>query len=200
MPSQKEFPGYGSFHQKYYLDDQLVAVGVIDLLPQCVSSVYFFYEPELSFLSLGVFSALHEIAFARSLSKLQPALKYYYLGAVLPSTGRLGDEILTSSSFPSGFYIHSCAKMRYKGQYKPSELLDPVRCLGDSPAPAHVCLTNPKFLAICRLLSNGFPWIFVFLCSTSKSTRPFYRGQTLNNRRRVATRALIRLPIRISAV
>lgn len=38
--------GYGSFHQQYWLDDdKLIAVGVIDILPKCVSSVYFFYDP-----------------------------------------------------------------------------------------------------------------------------------------------------------
>jgi arginine-tRNA-protein transferase len=31
--------GYGSFHQKYYLDDKLVAVGVIDILPNCLVSL-----------------------------------------------------------------------------------------------------------------------------------------------------------------
>ena len=30
--------GYGSYHHKYYLDDQLVAVGVVDVLPNCLVS------------------------------------------------------------------------------------------------------------------------------------------------------------------
>lgn len=38
--------------------DKLVAVGVIDILPQCTSSVYFFYDPDYSFLSIGTYSAL----------------------------------------------------------------------------------------------------------------------------------------------
>lgn len=50
--------GYGSFHQQYRLNDKLIAVGVIDILNKCVSSVYFFYDPEYSFLNLGTYSAL----------------------------------------------------------------------------------------------------------------------------------------------
>lgn len=50
--------GLGSYHQQYWLDDRLIAVGVIDLLPSCVSSVYFFYDPEFRFLSLGTYGSL----------------------------------------------------------------------------------------------------------------------------------------------
>uniref|UniRef100_A0ABK0LEX7 Arginyl-tRNA--protein transferase 1 n=1 Tax=Rattus norvegicus TaxID=10116 RepID=A0ABK0LEX7_RAT len=50
--------GYGSFHQQYWLDGKIIAVGVIDILPYCVSSVYLYYDPDYSFLSLGVYSAL----------------------------------------------------------------------------------------------------------------------------------------------
>ena len=50
--------GYGSFHQHYILDGKIIAVGVIDILPCCVSSVYFYYDPEYSFLTLGTYSAL----------------------------------------------------------------------------------------------------------------------------------------------
>ncbi|XP_071987138.1 arginyl-tRNA--protein transferase 1 isoform X3 [Engystomops pustulosus] len=95
--------GYGSFHQQYWLDGKLIAVGVIDILPYCVSSVYLYYDPDYSFLSLGVYSALREITFTRELQKKAADLCYYYMG----------------------FYIHTCPKMRYKGQYKPSQLLCP---------------------------------------------------------------------------
>lgn len=50
--------GYGSFHQQYWLDDKLVAVGVIDILPRCVSSVYFYYDPDFADLTLGTFGSL----------------------------------------------------------------------------------------------------------------------------------------------
>lgn len=50
--------GYGSFHQQYRLNGKLVAVGVIDILNNCVSSVYLFYDPDYQFLNLGTYSAL----------------------------------------------------------------------------------------------------------------------------------------------
>ena len=40
------------------MDGKLIAVGVLDILPQCVSSVYFYYDTDYSFLSPGVYSAL----------------------------------------------------------------------------------------------------------------------------------------------
>ncbi len=84
--------GYGSFHQYYRLDGKLIAVGVLDVLHscalkrsrappffraqpepdldlcvvscRCLTSVYFFYDPDYAFLSLGVYSALkvHTVA------------------------------------------------------------------------------------------------------------------------------------------
>ncbi|XP_078269667.1 arginyl-tRNA--protein transferase 1 isoform X6 [Rhinoraja longicauda] len=108
-PLQAENPpdgpdlGYGSFHQQYWLDGKIIAVGVIDILPRCVSSVYLYYDPDYAFLSLGVYSAVREIAFVTELQKKVPDIGYYYMG----------------------FYIHSCPKMKYKGQYHPSYLLCP---------------------------------------------------------------------------
>lgn len=97
-------PQFGTFHQNYFIDDKLIAVGVLDILPNCVSSVYFLYDPAYGKLSLGTFSALKEINTTFYLSQTYPSLKYYYLG----------------------FYIHSCSKMKYKSQYRPSQLLCPV--------------------------------------------------------------------------
>ncbi|XP_026292402.1 arginyl-tRNA--protein transferase 1 isoform X5 [Frankliniella occidentalis] len=95
--------GYGSFHQQYWLDEKLVAVGVIDILPRCVSSVYFYYDPDFSDLTLGTYGSLREVAFVRTLHSNAPELKWYYMG----------------------FYIHSCPKMRYKAGLSPSMLLCP---------------------------------------------------------------------------
>nr|XP_050027669.1 arginyl-tRNA--protein transferase 1-like isoform X3 [Dermacentor andersoni] len=93
----------GSFHQQYWLDGNLIAVGVIDILPTCLSSVYLYYNPDYSFLSLGTYASLREIAYARELHKMCPSIKDYCMG----------------------FYIHTCPKMRYKGNFSPSRLLCP---------------------------------------------------------------------------
>ncbi|KAL1416194.1 hypothetical protein MTO96_006456 [Rhipicephalus appendiculatus] len=93
----------GSFHQQYWLDGCLIAVGVIDILPTCLSSVYLYYNPDYSFLSLGTYASLREIAYARQLCKMCPSIRDYCMG----------------------FYIHTCPKMRYKGNFSPSRLLCP---------------------------------------------------------------------------
>ncbi|XP_044508723.1 arginyl-tRNA--protein transferase 2-like isoform X2 [Mangifera indica] len=97
--------GFGSFHQQYLIDDRLVAVGVIDILPRCLSSKYLFWDPDFAFLSLGKYSALQEIGWVKENQVHCLPLEYYYLG----------------------YYIHSCRKMRYKAAYRPSELLCPLR-------------------------------------------------------------------------
>jgi hypothetical protein len=94
-------PALGSYHQQYILDGKIIAVGVVDLLPRCLSSKYFYYDPDFSFLCLGTYSALREIAFTQELAKTRPQLHFYYMG----------------------YYLQDCPKMRYKGKFKPSDLL-----------------------------------------------------------------------------
>uniref|UniRef100_A0A8B9FNB1 Arginyl-tRNA--protein transferase 1 n=1 Tax=Amazona collaria TaxID=241587 RepID=A0A8B9FNB1_9PSIT len=122
--------GYGSFHQQYWLDGKIIAVGVIDILPYCVSSVYLYYDPDYSFLSLGVYSALREITFTRQLHEKAPDLCFYYMG----------------------FYIHSCPKMRYKGQYRPSDLLCPETYVW---TPIEQCLPLLEHSKYCRFNQDG---------------------------------------------
>uniref|UniRef100_A0A8C1HZY5 Arginyl-tRNA--protein transferase 1 n=1 Tax=Cyprinus carpio carpio TaxID=630221 RepID=A0A8C1HZY5_CYPCA len=122
--------GYGSFHQQYWLDGTIVAVGVLDILPSCVSSVYLYYHPDFSSLSLGTYSALREIAFTRQLQQQSPKLSYYYLG----------------------FYVHSCPKMRYKGQYRPSDLLCPETYTW---VPIERCIPRLDISAYSRLNENA---------------------------------------------
>ncbi|XP_036147593.1 arginyl-tRNA--protein transferase 1 isoform X3 [Monomorium pharaonis] len=115
--------GYGSFHEQYWLDNELIAVGVIDILPSCISSVYFFYDPEYNQLSLGTFSSLREVYLTRQLNKIASNLKYYYMG----------------------FYIHSCPKMRYKARMQPSKLLCPETYVWCDIEPCLVKLNNKKY-------------------------------------------------------
>merc|ERR1712098_874445 len=96
-------PPHGSYHYQYCIDNKIVAVGVLDILPFCVSSVYLYYDPDYQFLSLGTLTSLLEICLVRKLSASFPTITNYYLG----------------------FYIHNCVKMRYKGKYSPSFLLCP---------------------------------------------------------------------------
>ncbi|MCJ1367026.1 Arginyl-tRNA--protein transferase 1 [Acarospora aff. strigata] len=73
-------------------------MGVLDLLPHCVSAVYFIYHQDVSDWNFGKISALRESALAD-----EGGYRYYYMG----------------------YYIHSCVKMRYKGAYSPQYVLDP---------------------------------------------------------------------------
>lgn len=88
----------GSYHQCYRLDGRLVAVGVLDLLPHAVSAVYFMYHEEIHNWSPGKIGALREAGLA-----VEEGYRWYMMG----------------------FYIHSCVKMRYKGDYHPQQVLDP---------------------------------------------------------------------------
>lgn len=88
----------GSYHQCYRLDGRLIAMGVLDLLPHCVSGVYFLYHSDFEQWHFGKLSAMREAALA-----LEGGYEYYYMG----------------------YYIHSCTKMRYKGDYSPQHVLDP---------------------------------------------------------------------------
>ncbi|ROW16931.1 hypothetical protein VPNG_01119 [Cytospora leucostoma] len=88
----------GSFHQCYRLDGKLVAVGVLDLLPEAVSAVYFMYHESIHKHQPGKLGALREIALA-----MEGGYRYWW----------------------AGYYIHSCPKMRYKIDYHPQYVLDP---------------------------------------------------------------------------
>ncbi len=51
----------------YRIDGKLVGISVVDILPLCVSSVYFIWDPEYAWASLGKISALREVALARDI-------------------------------------------------------------------------------------------------------------------------------------
>jgi leucyl-tRNA---protein transferase len=80
----------------YRVAGRIVAIGIADLCPRALSSVYCFFDPAESWRSLGVFSALREIEECR-----RRGLPYWYIG----------------------FYIRDCRRMSYKSSYRPNELL-----------------------------------------------------------------------------
>ncbi|KAL3680317.1 hypothetical protein R1sor_023273 [Riccia sorocarpa] len=125
--------GFGSFHQQYRLDGKLIAVGVVDILPYCLSSKYLFWDPDFAFLSLGKYSALKEIAWVQKEQTVCPSLQFYYLG----------------------FYIHSCPKMRYKAAYHPSELLCPERYRWVSYELARTALEERPYVCLSDLTTTS---------------------------------------------
>lgn len=80
----------------YYEGDRLVAIGFVDETPGALSSIYFFYHPDVAHLSLGVASVLFEIEWARTRHR-----PHVYLG----------------------YRIAGCPSTAYKSQYAPYELL-----------------------------------------------------------------------------
>jgi arginyl-tRNA---protein transferase len=70
------------------------------------------YDPDYSHWDFGKLSAAREIALAE-----EGGYDYYYMGTTSP--GSSGSTMLKTS----GYYIHSCVKMRYKGTFSPSCLL-----------------------------------------------------------------------------
>lgn len=114
----------GSYHQCYRLDGELVAIGVLDLLPRCVSAIYFIYHQDVTPWAFGKLGALREAAFA-----IEGRYRYYYMG----------------------YYIHSCPKMRYKRDYKTQQVLDAETYDWD-PLDAEYLkkLDDGKFLCLSR--------------------------------------------------
>lgn len=89
----------------FYVDEKLVCVDLIDILENGISSIYCFYDPEFSKLSLGKFSLLSEIKLAQNEN-----LKYIYLG----------------------YFVKKCQSLSYKADYTPNEILKGTRCFYES--------------------------------------------------------------------
>ncbi|MCS7046039.1 MAG: arginyltransferase [Gemmataceae bacterium] len=81
----------------YYLDDRLVGVGYVDVVPGGLSAIYFFREPSLSHRSLGTWNVLCLLDEAR-----RRRLDHVYLG----------------------YYVAGCRSLEYKANFRPNEVLD----------------------------------------------------------------------------
>jgi arginine-tRNA-protein transferase len=77
--------------------EKLMGVGLCDVSAKSVSSVYFYFDPAQSGRSLGTFSALYEMLWARNMK-----IPYWY----------------------AGYWISGCRTMEYKARFRPCEILD----------------------------------------------------------------------------
>lgn len=91
--------GHGDFGYEvlYFDDEKLIAVDLVDLLPDGISSIYFYYDPDYASYSLGHYSLYQQIQYAK-----KRGLPWIYLG----------------------YYVQGCQSLRYKKDYKPLYLLD----------------------------------------------------------------------------
>jgi arginine-tRNA-protein transferase len=80
----------------YRVEDQLLGVGVVDVEPEAMSAVYFYFDPCRKTRSLGVFNVLWLVEECR-----RRGIPYLYLG----------------------YYVSGSPKMSYKSHYRPYELL-----------------------------------------------------------------------------
>jgi len=85
-----------TIEMRYFYDEELVGVGIVDLGRVSASSVYFYFDPEKSWLSPGVYSALREVELCQRSGR-----RYLYLG----------------------LFVEDCRHLSYKSQYRPHERL-----------------------------------------------------------------------------
>ena len=81
---------------EFRVDTKLIGCAIIDVLPDAISAIYTYFDPNEERRGLGKFAVLYQIAMAKEL-----ALSHVYLG----------------------YWIEDCKKMSYKRQYQPIELL-----------------------------------------------------------------------------
>jgi arginine-tRNA-protein transferase len=81
----------------YYIGERLVAVGYVDALPEGLSAIYFFHDPDEGKRSLGTFNVLTMIDAAR-----ERGLPHVYLG----------------------YYVEGCRSLEYKNRFMPNERLN----------------------------------------------------------------------------
>lgn len=87
--------GHGDFGYEvlYFDNNKLIAVDLIDILDEGISSLYCYYDPDYNRQSLGRYTLLQQIEFAHRLN-----LKWIYLG----------------------YYVEGCQSLAYKADYQPA--------------------------------------------------------------------------------
>jgi arginine-tRNA-protein transferase len=81
----------------FRLEQKLLAVAVIDMLPKGLSAIYTFFDPAYDVRSLGRLAVLWQIRWAQS-----QAMDFVYLG----------------------YWIKACQKMAYKAEYQPLQVFE----------------------------------------------------------------------------
>ena len=94
---------YGTYNFIHRIDNKIVAVTVCDILPHMFISDYCYYDPDYSFLDLGVLTVIREIEYMKSFNNLIDKNFIYYT---------LGEMCLI------------CKKLKYKANYRPTEIMD----------------------------------------------------------------------------
>jgi leucyl-tRNA---protein transferase len=82
----------------YFAGDRLIGVGYVDRLPEGLSAIYFFYEPDERGRSLGTWNVLGVIDEAA-----RCGLPHVYLG----------------------YFVAGCASLSYKANFRPNQILQP---------------------------------------------------------------------------
>ena len=94
---------YGTYNLIHRIDNKIVAVTVVDILPHMLISDYCYYDPDYSFLDLGVFTVIREIEYMKSFNSLIDNSFIYY------TLGEMSETV---------------KKLKYKGNYRPTEIMD----------------------------------------------------------------------------
>ncbi|MCJ1351836.1 MAG: Arginyl-tRNA--protein transferase 1 [Icmadophila ericetorum] len=120
----------GSYHQCYRIDGHLIGLGVLDLLPHAVSSVYLIYDQSVNDYNFGKISALQEINFAA-----EAGYGFYYMDPEAYYWDLLSPHVLALLS--SRLYL-SLSRERRLGLINQS--FDVDHALSNEPVP----LTDPQ--------------------------------------------------------
>ena len=90
--------GHGDFGYEvlYFIENKLVGIDLVDILPNGISSIYFYYDPDYEAYSLGTYSMLQQIQIAKDNN-----LDWIYMG----------------------YYVQECQSLAYKSRYTPYQIL-----------------------------------------------------------------------------